>query len=131
MLARLKPYAVIWGSCFVGVGGVSLFILSDLPDYIPSDALSAAASSPTDLPSIQSRMMTVLDDCMGLRHLEAEDLGTRLTRIYSFENDVGLLARTTILCRASSCVVSATALFAGTRFAPTCRRHHSRRRRLR
>lgn len=130
MLERLKPYVVIWGSSVVVACGFLLYVSANAPGYIPSNQLTRIAAGSADVGTTQARLFETLDGCMRLGILEPNDMGTRLRHIYSYENDAGLLSRTTIRCEVGSCAITAQAVIPGKRFAPQCRLPRRSRRRF-
>jgi hypothetical protein len=95
---------------FVGIAAVSVMVALILcaTQYVPNVALTKAAENASSKEDARNEMYKVLTRC--IYEVEPQDIGGRISTIYSMENDEGFLARTTLSCDGEHCVVEARAL---------------------
>ena len=80
------------------------------PRYVPSAAMTRAASSSPDPLIARQRILDSLTDRCRYQWKLGGDRLERPARLFSWENDRGLLARTEIDCTSGQCKVHASAL---------------------
>jgi len=91
--------------------GTLFLIAYASPRYIPSEALARAAVEAGDGLPGREAVAATLQTCRSRVSLSPERLAAGSARIYSWENDEGLIAVTRIDCaHGESCSVSARAL---------------------
>lgn len=106
----------------------SLFLLYELSTrYIPSAALQKASLEAGNPDQSREDMFGLIRDCLNTRDLEPQDMGRRISKLYSVENDAGFLAMTRIGCDARRCSVAESALIPVQAHPDLCRKRHGRR----
>jgi hypothetical protein len=80
------------------------------PRYIPSEALARAAEEAVTPLAGRYDLEDLLRECRQGVDLDSGDLAERPRRLYSWENDAGLIGVTRLDCTEGYCRVSASAL---------------------
>ena len=108
----------------VGMAAVSLtlVLILGVTEYVPSVALAEANKNASSKEDARNEMFKVLRRCIYNYKLGPQDIGVRISTIYSMENDEGFLAKTTLSCDGEHCVVEARALVATRARPDRCRR---------